>query len=124
MGKFPKPRTDPFMFNTEDLNWIPFLYYDILVQMIPLPTCPLDSPTEIPVHSAILVDWFTPLGVPTEYSVGIFISKWGDLGIFRHRWGEGYTPPEYNLKTQLRIFAPKQPQWPSPYYVFHTPWGF
>src|SRR5262249_44928283 len=118
-------------FNTADLNPLADTYWDEFVDMIPLPTCPLNSLNDRPVvHTALLVDWFTPPPYDPKYSVGVFVSKWGNSAVFRHRWGPGHCPDgthgvqgSYNVGT-LRVFAPG-PRWPfspPPYLIYPTYW--
>ncbi len=118
----PQAVGEDYTFYTADLSPLPSLYYDVTVQMVPLPTCPMDTLDQNPVHSAILINWFTLPGTMSDYSAGIFISKWGDWGIYQHRWGPAFLPDIYCNTSTLRIFAPR-PGWQPPYFVFHTPWG-
>ncbi len=117
-----EPRPD-YLFSTSDLEALPYEYYDIFVEMIGLPVCDLDGmgPNLKPAHSAVLVDWF-PSDFSPDYSAGIFVSKWGQMGIYQHRWGEGLCPPIYCDTGALKVFAPRQ-GWDPPYFVIHTPWG-
>jgi hypothetical protein len=112
-----------FLFNTSDLAALPYRYWDIFGEMIWLPVCDLEVLDDAPEHSAVLIDWLTPSVLPSDLAAGIFVSKWADLGIFRHRWGDGLCPPEYCATNRcLHIFAPRS-GWDPPYLIFHTPWG-
>lgn len=114
-----------YLFKTADLAPLPFIYQDVFGLPYALPACPLDDPqNQIPKHSAILVNWLTPPPFNNSLSVGVYISKWGDMGIYLHRWGKGYVPdwPGAYIDSQvLRIFAPR-PGW-NPPFIVHSPWG-
>lgn len=91
--------------------------------MIGLPVCPLVTRNDNPVHSAILVDWFEPEAFGESISAGIFISKWGNGGIWEHRWGYGLCPDLYCPSTALlHVFVPNNNWGGLMYWVFYSPW--
>ena len=56
-------------------------------------------------------------------SAGIFISKWGNAGIWMHRWGYGLCPGDYcDNSKQLQVFVPNANWGGLMYYVFYSPW--
>jgi hypothetical protein len=115
-----------YIFDVAQLDPLPNNYYDDWYMPILLPVCPLDNLNSIPSHAAVLEDWFTPPGLAADKAVGIFVSKWGHSGLYRHRWGSGKCPPGYCDTARLIIFAPAgylvSPPWLPPYLVYHTPW--
>jgi hypothetical protein len=123
-GGLGEPTAD-YLFNSTDLLSLNS-YTDVLNNRIGLPVCPLASLNDVPVHSAVLVGWFEPdpVGLP-DLSAGIYVSKWGEFGLYRHRWGIGYVPDGFLDATLLRVFVPNPP-WPfcPPYDIVHSPWGF
>jgi hypothetical protein len=115
--------TMEYLFNTSDLDWLPWAYYDETGYMIPLPTCDLSTLNDQPAHSALLVDWVNPMESISYYG-GIFESKWGFLGLFQHRWGLGYCPDSYCQANTLRVFAPDQGWgYAPPYLIYADPFG-
>lgn len=108
-------------------------YYDTFGNPIHLPACPINDPDNVgreePTHSAVLVGTAFAVPLLPEFSVGIWQSKWGAYGLYRHRWGLGFMDPgnaPNPSTTKLRIYAPKPP-WTfgsPPYFVIHSPWGF
>jgi len=123
-----------WLFNTEDLDALQYEYEDVFGSMsgilqynprnmIGLPVCDPVSPNGLPVHAAVLVDWMTAPGMTPDKSVGIFISKWGNGGVWLHRWGYGLCPGEYCVSTeQLHVFVPSSAWGGLEYWVFYSPW--
>jgi len=113
-----------YQFNRWELDALPDLYYDdLFFELIDLPVCPLDNLSQVPVHSAVLIEWHDSTNDGLAY--GVYLSKWGHNGLYRHRWGIGYCSQLYEkAASSLRIFAPKL-GWSGcpPYPVYHTPWG-
>jgi hypothetical protein len=115
---------DEYLFTQAELDGLENLYYDsFLFERIGLPVCNLDDLDAIPGHTAVLVDYVAAPQAGLAY--GIYHSKWGFGGLYKHRWGVGYISPAYdNETTSLRLFAPKL-GWGSapPYDIWHTAWG-
>ena len=124
-----------FLFATSDLNSLQYEYPDMLGSMsgilqsnprnmIGLPVCDLaDVNTTIPEHSAVLVDWFTPAGIPSSFCAGIYVSKWGDGGVWLHRWGYGLCPDDlFDFSEQLHVFAPSTAWGGMEYWVCYSFW--
>ncbi len=92
-----------FLFPTDLVNWIQ--------PIIPLPTCDLDTigPCTFPQHSALLVGW---IPVPyydssnNQYAAGVYVSKWGNSGLYFHRWGPFLINKSYCDTQHLQIFVP------------------
>lgn len=94
--------------------------------IIPLPVCPLTNSvpmasTEWPVHSALLIGW-----IPTadnSNAHGVFVSKWGNMGVYVHRWGVTYCDSTYCNASNIYVFVPWK-GWgsPPPYNIVVTPW--
>jgi len=118
-----------YLFDTTQLDNLEDTYYDELAYFIGLPTCPIDDIHSgiVPLHSAVLVAWFTPPTVDPKYVAGIFESKWGLGGIWQHRYGCGYLPDvQYVSAFHLQVFAPSGVDWPyqsPPYIISYSPWG-
>jgi hypothetical protein len=111
---FPKGTGNEFLFSTADIANVVSAYQNDLGGPFPLVVCPLNTLSQLPVHSALLVS-VTPMGSDTTRCYGLYESKWGYLGIFRHRWGTTYSPPSYNvLADTLRMFAPNPNAWGNP----------
>lgn len=115
-----------YLFDTSDLDWLPEMYYTWpFAEFVGLPTCPLDDFAQNPSHTAVLTDWFSPEETQGTMYAGIYQSKWGEQGIFQHRWGWGYCPPDYCNTASLRIFAPNyawEENQDASYYVVYSPW--
>jgi hypothetical protein len=126
---------EDFLFATSDLNSLQARYQDwfgsmsVIYEnnpkgMIGLPVCDLaDLDTTVPEHSAVLVDWFTPVGIQSSFSAGIYVSKWADGGVWLHRWGNGLCPSAYfDSNEQLHVFAPSTAWGGMEYWVFYSIW--
>jgi hypothetical protein len=133
-GPGAAPEVLDFLFNTADLNPLQYEYEDMLGSMsgileynprnmIGLPVCNLATLDDIPVHSAVLIDWLTPGGMAPNISAGVFISKWGNGGIFKHRWGNCLCPDDYCDNTKkLHVFVPSSAWGGLMYWVYYSPW--
>lgn len=112
-----------YVFVRSQLDSLAQKYQDPFGDTIWLPACDLDDLRQNPTHTALLVSWFKPDDIldPT-YCVGVYQSKWGFLGIFRHRWASCYCP--YADTTSLQIFAPGN-GWGNapPYLIYPDPFG-
>jgi hypothetical protein len=123
-----------WLFNTDDLDELQYGFVDMygsmsgILQynrrnMIGLPVCDPVSANGIPVHAAVLVDWMTAPGMTPDKSVGIFISKWGNGGVWMHRWGYGLCPGEYCVDAeQLHVFVPSNDWGGLMYWVCYSLW--
>jgi hypothetical protein len=123
-----------FLFATSALDTLQYEYPDMLGSMngilqsnprtmIGLPVCDLADPNTIPQHSAVLVDWFTPAGFPSSVSAGVYVSKWGEGGVWLHRWGYGLCPDDlYKSTEQLHVFAPSSAWGGLEYWVLYSFW--
>jgi hypothetical protein len=106
-------------------------YIDPLAQPIPLPTSDVINTTgDYPSHSALMIgvaDTRLVLdtnGVPQTGYLCMFQSKWGQQGLWQHRWGTPFCPPLYCQKPSIQVFAPGT-GWGDapPYLIYPSPWG-
>jgi hypothetical protein len=124
-------REGEYIFNQDELNALRLQYSDPTPTPIGLPVCPLNNlTTEEALHSGILVG---TLEVSDNRVAGIYWSKWGNLGLYQHRWGDGFLPDAYLRASipffevpadTLKVFAPS---WSGAggggYIIYHSAWG-
>lgn len=108
-----------YSFTTATIQGLWSWYTNPFGDYILLPVSNLNAvnDTEVPEHSAVLFDIIPAATAGSSY--GIYVSKWGNNGLYKHRWGTGFAPPEYMTKSTLRIFAPN---WNGPYWITHPHW--
>lgn len=82
-----------YYFRTADLENLRVAYQDVFGNQLELPVCDLNNLSATPQHSTYLVNWFTPVPLSPDYSVGIYNSKWGRWGLYQHRWGRATPLP-------------------------------
>lgn len=108
-----------YTFTTATIQNLWSFYTNPFGDYILLPVSDLNAVnnTEVPAHSAVLFG-ITPASTPGS-SHGIYVSKWGNTGLYKHRWGTGLVPPGYLTKSTLQIFAPN---WSGPFWITHPHW--
>jgi hypothetical protein len=122
-----------YVFNTSDLQGLHDNYYDEFGAPqdphefgIPFPACVVfaDNTTG---HSGVAMR-FVPIPLDETHSYVIYSTKYGNLGIFEHRWGPPYLGIPYNEDLPLSIFVPNGNDWgwfgDAPPYAVYGPFPF
>ncbi len=119
-----------YAFRPDEIDPLQFLYYNPLGELIPLPVTNVGDVGAITSGHSTLLDGVTTSVLAIDENNQLvtfylcrFRSKWGALGIWRHRWGTPFCPPLYCASGTVRLFAPGA-GWGSapPYFVYPTAW--